>query len=150
MTCMLLNLFLRQECEEKVHFHAAKQSLHIRMVFECSLQAYRLHSLHCCLNFQSLLHGQTMQRFFWRGPSSTHTCFCGPVAAERALSAWTVGAFKPFGYCALFSIFGLINYLSSAQRNQNRAREVIFIPGTTGGWSLYKTNALYADKSRML
>ena len=79
--------------------------------------------------------------------------FCGQIATERASSARTVGAFKPFGYCALFSILGLINCSPSAQRNRNRAREVIFVPGhifTTGSRSLYKTNALYADKSRML
>ena len=45
------------------------------MVFECSLQTFRLHSLHCCLIFWSLLCGQTMQRFFWGGPSSARTVF---------------------------------------------------------------------------
>ena len=91
-----------------------------------------------------------MQRFFWGGTSSARACFYGPIATERASSAWTLRAFKPFGYCTLLSIFGLINCLPSAQRNRNQAREVIFIPGTTGGRSLYKINALYADKSRML
>ena len=115
------------------------------MVFDCSLQTFRLHFLHCCLTFQSLLRGQTMQRFFCRGPSSARACFYGPIATEWASSVRTVVAFKPFGYCALFNIFGLINCSPSEQRNRNRAREVIFIPGTTGGRSLYKTNALYTD-----
>ena len=140
---MLLNLFLSQEtlaCEGKVRFYVVKQSLRIRMVFECSLQTFHLHSLHCCLTFWSLLCGQTMQRFFWGGPSSARTCFCVPVATERASNARTVGAFKPFGYCALFSLFCLINFSPSAQRMWNRAQEVKFIPGTTGGRSLYKTN----------
>ena len=119
------------------------------MVFECSLKTFPLHSLHCCLTFRSLLRGQTMQRFFWGGPS-TRTYFCGPIAAEKASSAWTMGTFKPFGYCALLSIIGLINCWPSAQKNRNQAWEVIFIPGTTRGWSLYDTNALYSDKSRML
>ena len=78
------------------------------MVFECSLQTFRVHSSHCCLTFWSLLCGQTMQRFFWGGPSSARTCFCVPIATERASNARTLGAFKPFGYCALFSIFCLI------------------------------------------
>ena len=111
------------------------------------MQTFRLHSLHCCLTFRSLLRGQTMQRFFWGGPSSARACFCGAIETERASSARTVGAFKPLGYCALFSIFGLINCSPSAQRNRNRAREVRFIPGSTEDRNLYKTNALYADKS---
>ena len=82
---------------------------YIKMVFECSFQTFRLHSLHCCLTFRSLLRGETMQRFFWGGPSSARACFCGPITTKRASSARTLGALKPFGYCALFSIFGLIN-----------------------------------------
>ena len=121
------------------------------MVFECSLKIFRLHSLRCCLTFRSLLREQTMERFFWGGPSKASTCFCGPIATERASSAQTVEAFKPFGYCILFSIFDLINCSPSAQRNQSRdERSYLYQVQLELGVCTLRMHYMDADKSRML